>query len=83
MAAFPYAQNFTNTQMQNSGFQGSEVKAESVESQVMATLLIKHLPEDIPFDTLSRLFSHYGAFSVRPCNSGRLSQCKICNLYLL
>ncbi|KAJ6763059.1 RNA-BINDING REGION-CONTAINING PROTEIN 3 [Salix purpurea] len=75
MAAFPYAQNFTNTQMQNSGFQGSEVKAESVESQVMATLLIKHLPEDIPFDTLSRLFSHYGAFSVRPCNSGRLKNC--------
>ena len=36
-----------------------------------ATLLIRHLPEAIPQDTLSRLFSSYGASSVRPCSSGR------------
>uniref|UniRef100_A0A803Q3Z0 RRM domain-containing protein n=1 Tax=Cannabis sativa TaxID=3483 RepID=A0A803Q3Z0_CANSA len=42
----------------------------------LATLLIRHLPEAIPQDTLSRLFSHYGASSVRPCSSnGRLRNC--------
>ncbi|KAF4397091.1 hypothetical protein G4B88_008937 [Cannabis sativa] len=42
-------------------------------SSIAATLLIRHLPEAIPQDTLSRLFSHYGASSVRPCSSnGRL-----------
>ncbi|KNA24518.1 hypothetical protein SOVF_015240 [Spinacia oleracea] len=40
-----------------------------------ATLLIRHLPEAIPFDTLSRLLSHYGAVSVRPCTAGRLKNC--------
>nr|CAN75155.1 hypothetical protein VITISV_042642 [Vitis vinifera] len=35
-----------------------------------ATLLIRHLPEAIPQDTLSRLFSSYGASSVRPSTSG-------------
>ncbi|XP_034684744.1 U11/U12 small nuclear ribonucleoprotein 65 kDa protein isoform X2 [Vitis riparia] len=40
-----------------------------------ATLLIRHLPEAIPQDTLSRLFSSYGASSVRPCTSGRLRNC--------
>lgn len=39
------------------------------------TLLIKHLPEAIPHETLSRLFSHYGASSVRPCIGGRLRNC--------
>ncbi|CAK7341345.1 unnamed protein product [Dovyalis caffra] len=75
MAAFPSPQNVMNTQMQKFGFQSSEVKPESAEAQVIVTLLIKHLPEAIPFDTLSRLFSHYGAASVRPCNSGRLKNC--------
>lgn len=49
------------------------------ESQVRAaasTLLIRHLPEAIPEPTLSRLFSHYGASSVRPCTSNsRLRNC--------
>ncbi|KAI3823312.1 hypothetical protein L1987_04747 [Smallanthus sonchifolius] len=40
-----------------------------------ATLLIRHLPEAIPHDTLSRLFSHYGASCVRPCTSGRMRNC--------
>lgn len=37
------------------------------------TLLIRHLPEAIPQETLSRLFSHYGASSVRPCFHGRFA----------
>lgn len=40
-----------------------------------ATLLIKHLPDAIPHETLSRLLSHYGASSVRPCSGGRLRNC--------
>ncbi|KAG9148320.1 hypothetical protein Leryth_012264 [Lithospermum erythrorhizon] len=40
-----------------------------------ATVLVRHLPEAIPFDTLSRLFSHYGASSVRPCTHGRVRNC--------
>lgn len=36
-----------------------------------ATLLIRHLPEAIPQETLSRLFSHYGATSVRLGSHGR------------
>jgi len=32
-----------------------------------ATLLVRHLPEAITQEMLSRLFSHYGATSVRPC----------------
>ncbi|XP_062113658.1 U11/U12 small nuclear ribonucleoprotein 65 kDa protein [Humulus lupulus] len=43
---------------------------------IAATLLIRHLPEAIPEDTLSRLFSHYGASSVRPCSAnGRMRNC--------
>ncbi|KAI5554704.1 hypothetical protein POPTR_019G031700v4 [Populus trichocarpa] len=75
MSAFPSPQNLMNAQLQDFGFQGNDLKAESVEPQVTVTLLIKHLPEAIPFKTLSRLFSHYGAVSVRPCNSGRLKNC--------
>lgn len=52
------------------GFQGTtEPNPCTVESP--ATLLIKHLPDAIPHDTLSRLLSHYGASSVRPCSAGR------------
>ncbi|CAL9088184.1 unnamed protein product [Musa acuminata var. zebrina] len=40
-----------------------------------ATLLVRHLPEAMPYDVLSRLFSHYGASSVRPCAGGRLRNC--------
>lgn len=39
---------------------------------VAVTLLVRHLPESIPLDTLTRLFSHYGASSVRPFSHGRL-----------
>ena len=35
------------------------------------TLLIRHLPEGLPPDTLKRLFSHYGASDARLCNAGR------------
>ncbi|KAI3446348.1 hypothetical protein Pfo_003013 [Paulownia fortunei] len=39
------------------------------------TLLVRHLPEAIPHDTVTRLFSHYGASSVRPCSHGRVKNC--------
>ncbi|XP_058737696.1 U11/U12 small nuclear ribonucleoprotein 65 kDa protein [Vicia villosa] len=56
------------------GFQGTtEPITSALESP--ATLLIKHLPDAIPHDTLSRLLSHYGASSVRPCSGGRLRNC--------
>ncbi|XP_052294565.1 U11/U12 small nuclear ribonucleoprotein 65 kDa protein isoform X3 [Citrus sinensis] len=45
------------------------------ETENLVTLLIKHLPDAIPQDTLSRIFSHYGASSVRPCSAGRLRNC--------
>ncbi|XP_023906666.1 U11/U12 small nuclear ribonucleoprotein 65 kDa protein [Quercus suber] len=53
---------------------GFEAIADS-DSEAMIALLIRHLPEAIPHDTLSRLFSHYGASSVRPCSSPRLRNC--------
>lgn len=37
--------------------------------------MVRHLPEAIPHDMLSRLFSHYGASSVRPCAGGKLRNC--------
>ncbi|XP_058107735.1 U11/U12 small nuclear ribonucleoprotein 65 kDa protein isoform X2 [Magnolia sinica] len=50
--------------------------SQAAESEaVAATLLVRHLPEAIPHDTLSRLFSHYGASYVRPCAGGRLRNC--------
>lgn len=36
------------------------------------TLLVRHLPDGIPHDIVSRLFSQYGAYAVRPCSGGRL-----------
>lgn len=42
-----------------------------VEEVKESTLLIRHLPEAIPHETLSRLLSNYGATSIRPCTSGR------------
>ncbi|XP_047093421.1 U11/U12 small nuclear ribonucleoprotein 65 kDa protein-like isoform X3 [Lolium rigidum] len=39
-----------------------------------ATLLVRHLPEAITQEMLSRLFSHYGATAVRPC-TGKLRNC--------
>lgn len=38
----------------------------------LVTLLVRHLPEAMPQEMLSRLFSYYGAASVRPCVGGRL-----------
>ncbi|XP_038696741.1 U11/U12 small nuclear ribonucleoprotein 65 kDa protein isoform X3 [Tripterygium wilfordii] len=63
-------------QMQQIRNQGTE-RASSVESEseTVVTLLIKHLPDAIPHETLSRLFSHYGASSVRPCSTGRMRNC--------
>ncbi|KAG0609788.1 hypothetical protein M758_7G014000 [Ceratodon purpureus] len=39
------------------------------------TLLIRHLPEGLPADTLKRLFSHYGASDFRLCQSGKMKNC--------
>uniref|UniRef100_A0A1J3HYT0 U11/U12 small nuclear ribonucleoprotein 65 kDa protein n=1 Tax=Noccaea caerulescens TaxID=107243 RepID=A0A1J3HYT0_NOCCA len=36
------------------------------------TLLVRHLPDGIPHDIVSRLFSQYGASGVRLCSGGRL-----------
>ncbi|XP_072985075.1 U11/U12 small nuclear ribonucleoprotein 65 kDa protein isoform X1 [Typha latifolia] len=47
----------------------------SSSSSSAATLLVRHLPEAIPHEMLSRLFSHYGASNVRPCAGGRLRNC--------
>ncbi|KAK1435055.1 hypothetical protein QVD17_00814 [Tagetes erecta] len=52
----------------------SEVSPRPTENEA-TTLLIRYLPEAIPHDTLSRLFSHYGASCVRPCTSGRMRNC--------
>ncbi|XP_078433319.1 RNA-binding (RRM/RBD/RNP motifs) family protein [Wolffia australiana] len=41
----------------------------------LVTVLVRHLPEAIPQEVLSRLFSFYGAASVRPCVGGRLRNC--------
>ncbi|KAK4491488.1 hypothetical protein RD792_002238 [Penstemon davidsonii] len=46
-----------------------------VHEDSSVTLLVRHLPEAIPHDTISRLFSHYGASSVRPCSHGRVKNC--------
>ncbi|CAI9764310.1 unnamed protein product [Fraxinus pennsylvanica] len=48
---------------------------EMVPHEASITLLVRHLPEAIPHDTLARLFSHYGASSVRPCTYGRARNC--------
>jgi len=53
------------------GFQGTTEPNPCTTVESPATLLIKHLPDAIPHETLSRLLSHYGASSVRPCSGGR------------
>ncbi|KAL8521198.1 hypothetical protein ACS0TY_011659 [Phlomoides rotata] len=55
--------------IRNYGYHPASVEESSV------TLLVRHLPEAIPHDTLTRLFSHYGASSVRPCSHGRMKNC--------
>jgi U11/U12 small nuclear ribonucleoprotein SNRNP65 len=73
MAAVPSSsstvlQHYINPQ--NQMRQEGEAKAFNGEAEeAVVTLLIRHLPEAIPLDTLSRLFSHYGASSVRPCSA--------------
>ncbi|KAM3220392.1 U11/U12 small nuclear ribonucleoprotein 65 kDa protein [Capsicum annuum] len=46
-----------------------------VEEVKESTLLIRHLPDAIPHETLSRLLSNYGASSIRPYTSGRMRNC--------
>lgn len=76
MAAIRSSQVFVNPQEQYLGFQGTEeTTSRSTESESSTSLLVRHLPEAIPHDTLSRLFSHYGASAVRPCSGGRLRNC--------
>ncbi|XP_057967249.1 U11/U12 small nuclear ribonucleoprotein 65 kDa protein [Malania oleifera] len=76
MAAVPPSQLFIAHQTQQVGYQGSQdVAAKPPETETTAVLLIRHLPEAIPYDTLFRLFSHYGATGLRPCSSGRLRNC--------
>ncbi|XVE90090.1 hypothetical protein DITRI_Ditri20bG0049100 [Diplodiscus trichospermus] len=76
MAAIPSSQSFSNPQMQHSGYQGVEgAMSNRQELDSVSTLLIRHLPEAIPHDTLLLLFSHYGASSVRPCSSVKLKNC--------
>lgn len=62
----PYSQGMHNHAYQSTG----DVLANPPEKET-TTLLIRRLPEAIPHDTLSRLFSHYGASGVRPCTTGR------------
>ncbi|WCJ43672.1 RNA-binding region-containing protein 3 [Euphorbia peplus] len=52
-----------------------EVQTGAEAEAVRSRLLIRHLPEAIPHDTLSRLLSHYGATSVRPCSAARMKNC--------
>ncbi|KOM38518.1 hypothetical protein LR48_Vigan03g190000 [Vigna angularis] len=55
--------------------EGTESKPLDAESAEPVTLLIKHLPEAIPHDTLSLIFANFGAFSARPCSSSRMKNC--------
>eukprot|EP01018_Ginkgo_biloba_P029036 Gb_08333 [translate_table: standard] len=65
------AAQFIN-EWQQSGYAGGEAQR---DGDCVATLLVRHLPEALPTDTLMRLFSHYGASAVRPCAAGRLKNC--------
>ncbi|KAI3523231.1 hypothetical protein L1887_01290 [Cichorium endivia] len=71
MANIPPFQPLPNYAYQNV----SEITNLPPEKEASTTLLIRHLPEAIPHDTLTRLFSHYGASSVRPCTTGRMRNC--------
>ncbi|XP_010458201.1 PREDICTED: U11/U12 small nuclear ribonucleoprotein 65 kDa protein-like [Camelina sativa] len=52
------------------------IPATQFDSQVTepfgVTLVVRHLPDGIPHDLVSRLFSQYGASAVRPCSGGKL-----------
>ncbi|KAL5767976.1 hypothetical protein ACOSP7_014558 [Xanthoceras sorbifolium] len=70
MAAVPFGfQNAGGQEMSHHHQRPEQSEEDTV------TLLVRHLPEAIPIDTLSRIFSHYGASSVRPCSSARLRNC--------
>lgn len=72
MSGVPPAQFFIPQAPQDYGYQGVQVQpVQKAAEEGVATLLIRHLPEAIPNDTLHRLFSYYGASSVRACTSGR------------
>lgn len=73
MAGVPPSQFFIQPQEPpHYGYQRvAEAMPKPADEGGAATLLIRHLPEAIPYDTLHRLFSHYGASSVRSCTSGR------------
>lgn len=77
MSGVPPAQFFIPQAPQHYGYQGvAEVQQmQKPAEEGVATLLIRHLPEAIPNETLHRLFSYYGASSVRACTSGRLRNC--------
>ncbi|XP_059463637.1 U11/U12 small nuclear ribonucleoprotein 65 kDa protein-like isoform X1 [Corylus avellana] len=64
-------QNQMRQEEEAKAFHGRASEAE----EAVITLLIRHLPEAIPLDTLFRLFSHYGASSVRPCFVPKLRNC--------
>ncbi|GMH26564.1 hypothetical protein Nepgr_028407 [Nepenthes gracilis] len=80
MSGFP-SQRYTGLPAPTLSHQETEQKQPPSNSSSLsvtigpATLLVRRLPEAIPVDTLSRLFSHYGASSVRPCTGARLRNC--------
>ncbi|KAL6199975.1 hypothetical protein ACLB2K_029757 [Fragaria x ananassa] len=56
--------------------QQQQMGIEEPSSSSKASLLIRHLPEAIPEETLFRLLSYYGASSVRSCSpTARLRNC--------
>ncbi|GFZ09755.1 RNA-binding (RRM/RBD/RNP motifs) family protein [Actinidia rufa] len=72
MTAAPPSQSSLNPQTAPFiGYQGAAKVSSETSEKWAETLLIRHLLEAIPHDALSRLFSHYGASSVRPCANGR------------
>ncbi|GFZ09754.1 RNA-binding (RRM/RBD/RNP motifs) family protein [Actinidia rufa] len=76
MATAPPSQSSLNPQTAPFiGYQGAAKVSSETSEEWAETLLIRHLPEAIPHDALSRLFSHYGASSVRPCANGRVRNC--------
>ncbi|CAM8947861.1 unnamed protein product [Rhodiola kirilowii] len=75
MTTFPSTHSFFNPQPHHVGYQGTVEGSSNLKEEGSITLLIRHLPDAIPLETLSRLFSHYGACAVRPGTSGRLKNC--------
>ncbi|GFP97807.1 U11/U12 small nuclear ribonucleoprotein 65 kDa protein [Phtheirospermum japonicum] len=60
---------------QHLGHHRRAVAEEESTSSSSVTLLVRHLPEAIPPETINRLFSPYGASSVRPSFHGRVRNC--------